>query len=67
MRVFVAGWFYVTEFSKNEFGFYKNFYCSWTIKKYDRGKKYYLVAYDEENNVEAFRHEVIMDAAFENG
>lgn len=35
-------------------------------KKYDRGKKYYLVAYDEENNVEAFRHEVIMDAAFEN-
>ena len=36
-------------------------------KKYDRGKKYYLVAYDEENNVEALRHEVIMDAAFENG
>ena len=36
-------------------------------KKYDKGKKYYLVAYDEVNHIEAFRHEVIMDAAFENG
>lgn len=35
-------------------------------KKYDKGKKYYLVAYDENNNVEAFRHEVIMDVAFIN-
>jgi len=35
-------------------------------KKYDKSKKYYLVAYDENNNVEVFRHEVIMDIAFVN-
>ena len=35
-------------------------------KKYDKSKKYYLVAYDESNDVEAFRHEVIMDVAFAN-
>lgn len=35
-------------------------------KKYDKSKKYYLAAYDETNDVEAFRHEVIMDVAFEN-
>lgn len=35
-------------------------------KKYDKNKKYYLVAYDESNDVEAFRHEVIMDVAFAN-
>lgn len=34
-------------------------------KKYDKGKKYYLVAFDENNGVEIFRHEVIMDVAFE--
>ena len=34
-------------------------------KKYDKGKKYYLVAFDENNGVETFRHEVIMDVAFE--
>ena len=33
-------------------------------KKYDKSRKYYLVAYDERNDVEAFRHEVIMDVAF---
>lgn len=33
-------------------------------KKYDKNKKYYLVAYDESNDVEVFRHEVIMDVAF---
>lgn len=33
-------------------------------KKYDKNKKYYLVAYDENNDVEVFRHEVIMDVAF---
>ncbi len=33
-------------------------------KNYDKGKKYYLAAYDENNDVEAFRHEVIMDVAF---
>lgn len=35
-------------------------------KKYDKNKKYYLVAYDESNDVEVFRHEVIMDVAFAN-
>lgn len=35
-------------------------------KKYDRRKKYYLVAYDESNDAEVFRHEVIMDVAFSN-
>lgn len=35
-------------------------------KRYDKNKKYYLVAYDESNDIEAFRHEVIMDVAFAN-
>lgn len=35
-------------------------------KKYDKSKKYYLVAYDERNDAEVFRHEVIMDVAFVN-
>lgn len=35
-------------------------------KKYDKNRKYYLVAYDESNDVEVFRHEVIMDVAFAN-
>ncbi|TGY98244.1 BREX-1 system phosphatase PglZ type A [Petralouisia muris] len=30
-------------------------------KKYDKSKKYYLSVYDENNNKEVFRHEVIMD------
>ena len=33
-------------------------------KKYDKSRKYYLVAYDEGNDLELFRHEVIMDLAF---
>lgn len=33
-------------------------------KKYDKDRKYYLVAFDESNDVEVFRHEVIMDLAF---
>ncbi|MDE6221096.1 MAG: BREX-1 system phosphatase PglZ type A, partial [Lachnospiraceae bacterium] len=33
-------------------------------KQYDKSKKYYLAAYDESNDVEVFRHEVIMDVAF---
>ena len=36
-------------------------------KKYDKNKKYYLVAYDENNDIEVFRHEVIMDVAFADG
>ena len=35
-------------------------------KMYDKSKNYYLVAYDESNDVEVFRHEVIMDVAFPN-
>ena len=37
---------------------------SFKNKKYDKTRKYYLVAYDEKNNYEALRHEVIMDIAF---
>jgi hypothetical protein len=33
-------------------------------KKYDKNKKYYLVAYDEKNALEVLRHEVQMDLAF---
>lgn len=33
-------------------------------QKYDKNKKYYLVAYDEKNDTEALRHEVVMDLAF---
>lgn len=33
-------------------------------KKYDKDRKYYLVAYDESNDAEVFWHEVIMDLAF---
>lgn len=33
-------------------------------KKYDKSKQYYLVAYDEKNNLEILRHAVVMDIAF---
>ncbi|MFW5554883.1 MAG: BREX-1 system phosphatase PglZ type A [Roseburia inulinivorans] len=33
-------------------------------KKYDKDRKYYLVAYDGSNEAEVFRHEVIMDLIF---
>lgn len=33
-------------------------------KKYDNSKKYYLVAYDEKNNLEVLRHEVKIDLSF---
>jgi uncharacterized protein (TIGR02687 family) len=33
-------------------------------KKYNRDRHYYLVAYDENNDVEVFRHAVVMDMAF---
>lgn len=35
-------------------------------KKYDRSKQYYLVAFDEKNNLEIMRHAVVMDIAFAN-
>lgn len=33
-------------------------------KKYDKDKHYYLVAYDDSNDLEVFRHVVVMDLAF---
>ena len=33
-------------------------------KKYDKSKQYYLVAYDEKNDLEVLRHGVVMDIAF---
>lgn len=33
-------------------------------KKYDKDRKYYLVAYGGSNEAEVFRHEVIMDLVF---
>lgn len=35
-------------------------------KQYDKAKRYYLVAYDEKNELEVLRHEVVMDVAFAN-
>ena len=37
---------------------------SFKNKKYDRSRKYYLVAYDNKNDLETLRHEIIMDIAF---
>ena len=37
---------------------------SFKNKKYDRIRKYYLVAYDDKNDLEILRHEIIMDIAF---
>lgn len=33
-------------------------------KKYDKNRKYYLLAYDESNDVEVLRYEVLMDLAY---
>ena len=33
-------------------------------KQYDKSKHYYLVAYDEKNDIEVLRHGVVMDIAF---
>lgn len=33
-------------------------------RKYDATKKYYLVAYDDKNDIEILRHEIMMDIAF---
>ena len=35
-------------------------------KQYDKSKRYYLVAYDEKNDLEILRHSVVMDIAFAN-
>jgi uncharacterized protein (TIGR02687 family) len=33
-------------------------------KQYDKSKRYYLVAYDEKNDLEVLRHSIVMDIAF---
>ena len=37
---------------------------SFKNKKYNKSQKYYLVAYDDKNDLEVLRHEIIMDIAF---
>lgn len=37
---------------------------SFKNKKYDKSKKYYLVALDDKNEIEVLRHEIIMDIVF---
>lgn len=37
---------------------------SFKNKKYEMNRKYYLVAYDNKNNLEVLRHEIVMDIAF---
>ena len=37
---------------------------SYKNKKYEKSRKYYLVAYDDKNDLEILRHEIIMDIAF---
>lgn len=37
---------------------------SFKNKKYDKNRKYYLVAYDNKNDLEIMRHEILMDIAF---
>ena len=37
---------------------------SFKNKQYDKSQKYYLVAYDDKNDLEVLRHEIIMDIAF---
>ena len=33
-------------------------------RRYDKNKNYYLVAYDEKNNMEVLRHSIAIDIAF---
>jgi hypothetical protein len=37
---------------------------SFKNKKYNKAQRYYLVAYDDKNDIEVLRHEIIMDIAF---
>ena len=43
---------------------YRCWILRWIRAQLKQDLKYYLVAYDESNDVEVFRHEVIMDLAF---
>lgn len=46
--------------TKRMFRFHFNF----KNKKYDKSQKYYLVAYDDKNDIEVIRHEIIIDIAY---
>ena len=37
---------------------------SFKNKQYNKAQKYYLVAYDDKNDLEVLRHEIVMDIAF---
>lgn len=37
---------------------------SFKNKKYTKDRKYYLVAFDDKNDIEVLRHEIVMDIAF---
>ena len=37
---------------------------SFKNKQYNKSQKYYLVAYDDKNDLEVLRHEIVMDIAF---
>lgn len=37
---------------------------SFKNKQYNKSRKYYLVAYDDKNDIEVLRHEIVMDIAF---
>ena len=37
---------------------------SFKNKQYNKSHKYYLVAYDDKNDIEVLRHEIVMDIAF---
>lgn len=40
------------------------FRFSFKNKQYNKSQKYYLVAFDDKNDIEVLRHEIIMDIAF---
>lgn len=40
------------------------FRFSFKNKQYNKSQKYYLVAFDDKNSIEVFRHEIIIDIAF---
>ena len=40
------------------------FRFSFKNKQYNKSQKYYLVVFDDKNDIEVFRHEIIIDIAF---
>jgi len=37
---------------------------SFKNKQYNKSQRYYLVAFDDKNDIEVLRHEIVMDIAF---